>query len=155
MLDLLKVLFNTQQEDPSHSMLLYTTLSMSTSSKKKQRTISQTVLSLLLGGGNECCFKCANNWSKSRKVKLATSIDNCVVGCRYLGTLPTMLYLSNMIGNQKYQSTKNDNNGSKKKTQQRFLLPPLSDHNDEHLTIIVCRKCFFRAIGMNKYYRDY
>jgi len=50
----------------------------------------------------------------------------------------------------------NASNNMKRKTQcnnkhQQYLVPPLSDHNDAHETLVVCKDCYYKVMGINEY----
>ena len=34
---------------------------------------------------------------------------------------------------------------------QQYLVPPLSDHNNEHETVVVCKDCYYKVMGINEY----
>ena len=73
-------------------------------------------------------------------------------------------YLSNMLGQKikeldelddTIHNNKNATNNRKRNRQynnkQQYLVPPISDHNDVHETLVVCVDCYYDVMGINNY----
>ena len=98
--------------------------------------------------GGKCCFGRMNRCREATKELLSTNIASCVSQCTTITTLGKMAIFSNDLATTilEHDGRAGSHLPDIKKGN-AYLMPPLSNHDGENGTIILCESCFFTVIG--------